>query len=301
MHELSQRTRMWVEFQVDGMIIASQTLQGGTSSDLTLLEIETRNGKEEMVLREYTNKEWLEREPGIALQEAKNLSEAEKLAVKGPKLIAFDYKAENTPYPSLLMSKVEGQVLLTPSDFSNWIDQLAQVLVEIHQLTNPEIMHEYFRYFDPTASVKAGWSSCPEKWKEAFRILNNTKQPIVERSFIHRDFHPTNVLFKNEEASAVVDWSDACLGPKQIDIAHCRWNLAMMYGQKAAEMFLYAYQKASPNFNYDSYWDLEALGNVFTEDSPQIYEGWNVFGLSEPTAESMIQRMDNFLLKALGN
>lgn len=299
MEQLSQQTRMWVEFQLGGVILSESPLKGGMSSQMTLLEIELRSGKTDVVLREYTDTEWLALEPDIAFQEAKNLNQAEQLSVTTPVLIAFDHKGESTTYPSLLMSKVEGEVVLKPLNVQKWTEQLALSLVKIHQFEGPTITHQYFRYFDPDQSVTAEWSSRPEKWKRAFTYLSQRPHPADENTFIHRDYHPTNVLFNNEEVSAVVDWTNACIGPKQIDIAHCRWNLAMMYGQKSADLFLEAYKKASPGLDYTPYWDLEALGNVFSEDAPEVYGGWSAFGLKELTEELMIQRMDDFLSQAL--
>lgn len=299
MRKISKETKMWVEFKLDGIILASKSLKGGMSSELSLLEIETRNGVEEVVLREYTDKEWLEMEPDIALQEAKNLKQAEMLSVTTPILIAFDYNGENTTWPSLLMTKVEGQVSLKRETNQNYIDQLAQTLVKIHQSENPEVTHQYFRYFDPVQPVKADWSSKPENWKQAFRYLKTAQKPPYDPTFIHRDYHPTNVLFENERVSAVVDWTDACIGPKQMDIAHCRWNLAMIYGQETADSFLNAYLKHDSQMMYHPYWDLEASGNVFTEELPQIYGGWSALGISHLTTESMINRMDGFVEQAL--
>lgn len=300
MDYLSQQTKKWVEYDLDGELVSAKPLKGGISSRLTLIEVKSRNGDtREAVLREYTDTEWLDTEPDIALQEAENLKQAEELSVTTPKLIAFDHKGETATHPSLLMSKVEGQITLNPIDRNKWIKQLALILVRIHEFKNPQVTHTYFRYFDPEKTVKAGWSSRPEEWKKAFRYMNNFEQPTAEQVFIHRDFHPTNVLFENDGVSAVVDWTDACLGAKQLDIGHCRWNLAMMYGQESADLFLKSYKIASPDLEYVPYWDLEAIGNVFTEDTPEVYGGWTAFGLDKLTKDIMIERMDEFLHQAL--
>lgn len=299
MTEISIPTRMWVEYQLDGVIQSSKTLHGGTSSDMTCLEIETRNVIEKVILREYTDEKWLETEPDIALQEAENLDQAEKLSVTTPKLIAFDHKGEVATFPSLLMSKVDGQVNLKPRNLEKWIGQLAQTLVRIHQLEDPKVTHQYFRYFDPDISVNPDWSTKPENWKQTFHYLKTAQRPDYIPTFIHRDYHPTNVLFNNEEISAVVDWTDSCIGPKQMDIAHCRWNLAMIYGQDTADLFLQAYMTHDPSLQYNSYWDLEASGNVFTEERPEVYGGWQTFGLTDITEDLIIKRMDQFLAQAL--
>ena len=49
--------------------------------------------------------------------------------------------------------------------------------------------------------------------------------------FLHRDFHPGNLLWTDERITGVVDWVSACAGPPEEDIGHCRANLAIRHGQ----------------------------------------------------------------------
>lgn len=56
----------------------------------------------------------------------------------------------------------------------------------------------------------------------------------------------------------------------------------MMYGLDAADLFLKFYM----DFQYDYYWDLEALGNVYSDEKPQVYEGWSAFGLGSLTEKN---------------
>lgn len=300
MHQISDQTKKWVEDQLEGKIKSVKLMPGGTSSQMSLLQIKTNQDTlEEVVLREYTDTDWLKMEPTIAFQEAENLKQAEKVAIPTPKCLSVDGDATQTTWPSLLMSKVEGKIELKPKKFKNWFDQLAKALTAVHEINTPSMMHEYFRYFDSNHPVKAEWSAVPNKWRAAFELLNQQDQPDFIPSFIHRDYHPTNVLFKNGKVSGIVDWPNACLGPKEIDIGHCRWNLAMLFGQQAAEAFLEAYHRHNPSFSYDAYWDLEALGNVFTEERPEIYAGWETFGITNLTEEKLIRRLDEFLLNTL--
>lgn len=43
-------------------------------------------------------------------------------------------------------------------------------------------------------------------------------RPQVKPCFIHRDYHPTNILWVDDKVSGVVDWVNACRGPAGIDI-----------------------------------------------------------------------------------
>ncbi|GGA54207.1 hypothetical protein GCM10007416_29250 [Kroppenstedtia guangzhouensis] len=64
-------------------------------------------------------------------------------------------------------------------------------------------------------------------------------------AFIHRDFHPANILWEEDRISGVVDWVNAYRGPAEVDVAHCRIKLALMVGLEAAESFSQAYEQCS--------------------------------------------------------
>jgi aminoglycoside phosphotransferase (APT) family kinase protein len=42
--------------------------------------------------------------------------------------------------------------------------------------------------------------------------------PSDERVFIHRDFHPGNVLWRDGEVTGVVDWVNASIGSPWADV-----------------------------------------------------------------------------------
>ena len=46
-----------------------------------------------------------------------------------------------------------------------------------------------------------------------------------DRTFIHRDFDPGNVLSHRRTASGLVDWEAASVGARSMDIARCRMNV----------------------------------------------------------------------------
>jgi aminoglycoside/choline kinase family phosphotransferase len=97
-------------------------------------------------------------------------------------------------------------------------------------------------------------------------------------SLHHRDYHPVNVLWQNGEVSGVVDWVNACLGPAGADVAHCRANLAQMFGVGVAEEFLQAYLERAGG-EYNPFWDVDSVLNM-SWPQPRFYLPWNEFGLT---------------------
>lgn len=62
--------------------------------------------------------------------------------------------------------------------------------------------------------------------------------PEYRGRFLHRDFHPGNVLFDRDESrrlfvSGVVDWMETSWGPSDLDVVHCSTTHALLYGVEA--------------------------------------------------------------------
>ena len=77
---------------------------------------------------------------------------------------------------------------------------------------------------------------------------------------IHRDYHPENTLWARGRLTGVVDWTQASHGPRELDLAHMRWNRVADHGQQAADHFLACYQATTGTPLRDQpYWDLVAL------------------------------------------
>lgn len=300
MDQLTEQSVAWVLEQLNGELIHVEALKGGQSSFIHQLTVKMLDGKiNKVVLREHYNAAWLAKEPRIIIQEAKNLKMMENSQLSTPKLIAYDEKMQQAGRPALLMTKVEGNIQLKPKNLSDWLNQIAQKLLSIHSVNYSGISHNYFAYYDKNNFIRPNWSTIPDKWGQCFDRLQNQERPDAEKRFIHRDYHPVNILWKEDKISGVVDWPNACVGPREIDLGHCRWNLCMMYGLDAADLFLKYYENSDRNFQYNYYWDLEALGNVYSDEKPQVYEGWPAFGLTNITEKIMIERMDQMLENAL--
>ena len=98
--------------------------------------------------------------------------------------------------------------------------------------------------------------------------------------------------------SGVVDWINACQGPTGVDVAHCRTNLAQMYGPQAAERFLATYLDAADEFVYDPCWDVDSLLDMCLPQ-PTYYGPWQHFGLDAIAPDEMRRRVDAYLERVM--
>ncbi|MGV3524152.1 MAG: phosphotransferase family protein [Candidatus Sericytochromatia bacterium] len=265
-------------------------LVGGLSS--TVLAVHSRQGHRGVV-RLFDQRDWLAREPDLVAHEAAALHTAQACQVPVPQCLGTCPPAQaaalGLPAPALLMSHLPGEVTLPPPPHSAWIQALAQTLAAIHALTPTHkaatLAWHFGSWADPEAQIPT-WSRRPRLWQKALKRWRLAPPPF-EPVFLHRDYHPTNLLWQHGRVSGVVDWVNACWGPAGVDVAHCRVNLTLLWGLPAARAFLDAYCQARPSFGYEVYWELDALINALP--APSFYSPWADWGIP-PFADACAQQ-----------
>jgi aminoglycoside phosphotransferase (APT) family kinase protein len=271
---------------------------GATSSTLHRIKTLHQGRTVSFILRRFTNREWLADEPGLAEHEASNLELASLSGLPVPELIAYDPSGEEAGDPAVLMTCLPGQVDLLPNDLDGWLQQQAEVLPLLHTLPAFDYTWSYFPYNDPQKLSIPTWSSAPDLWQ---RLIDLVRQPWprLPQAFIHRDYHPVNVLFQEGRLSGIVDWPNACRGPAGIDAAWSRVNLVQLYGMEAADGFLRYYLAAAKSESgWHPFLDLLALLEVLP-GPPSVYQPWVEYGVQGLTSELLCQRVDSHLASAL--
>ncbi|MBY6035861.1 aminoglycoside phosphotransferase family protein [Fictibacillus nanhaiensis] len=269
-----------------------QELKGATSSLLYLL---SDSGQKKAVIRFYTNHEWLKEEPDLAKHEASSLIQADTSEINTPKLYAYTFKKEISPYPAVLMSYIPGEVMLPKHPKQKWLKGLATLLGTFHrtEINDPFPWH-HKTYNDIHLITNPTWSKYESLFIEAIQFAKNY-HPSSNIGFIHRDFHPVNVLWEKGEATGIVDWPNACWGPKEVDVGHCRLNLALLYGIEAADHFLKFYIEETKTLTADQpYWDLITMFDFLPE--PNVYPPWLELGMNHLTEGLIKSRYDSYFL-----
>ncbi len=295
-NELPPEALRWVARSVGmGATIESvKPLAGATSSVLHSIDVNHEGCRLGVVLRRFVNAEWLKLEPDLARHEAASLMRAARAGVPTPELVAFDESGERCGVPATLMTRLAGRVELKPENFDLWLHRLAEAVLPFHALDASDHPWSYFPYNDISSLTPPRWSAFPRDWERAIEIVSGPR-PLAREIFIHRDYHPTNVMWQDGQVSGVVDWVNACRGAAGFDVAWCRLNLAQLYGVSTADRFLGAYRAlAGASFEYQPYWDLIALIEILP-GPPGVYEGWPAFGVSHLNDEMMRERLDDYL------
>jgi len=284
------KTLTWLEEQVGSRVNELEALVGGLSS--VVHRVSLTNG-DRVVLRRFTLSDWMEREPYIPFDEARTLDLLARLdlGVATPTLVAADPDASHCDVPAIVMTEVAGRPLIDPSNWSDFAEHLAACLAGIHAVDAVEGLAEYRRWDDPKRPVPT-WTSDPELWTEAIAQAADDL-PEHPHRFLHRDFHPNNIHWKDGQICAVVDWLSACNGPIAGDLSHCRWNLAILAEPAIAHHFTEHYRSLTGYSEDTRAFDLSTVlsGPV----GPFPTHAWNDLGRTDLTSDTVAPRIDAWL------
>jgi len=272
-------------------VVSVRRLRGGSSTAVHAIEIDDRRGRRHrLVLRRFIRSNW--KLPRLPRREAAILELLRDSAVRAPQLVAFDDGPSECDVRALLMTRLAGRVELAPKRMDGWLRQMAQALPAIHEVPAAQI-RRYRPYYDPQERDVPAWSKEPAAWG-AVLDLARTRQPRTTPRFIHRDYHPGNMLWSRGKLSGVVDWISACAGPPQIDIAHCRVNLVRLHGLEIAGRFLAEYASATGTSvsDYDPYWD--AISLFDSNLGPRLDDDLRRLGPPGLTVGKMRSRLDGY-------
>jgi aminoglycoside phosphotransferase (APT) family kinase protein len=262
------RALAWCEAATGGRVAEVRALGGGMSSAVHGLDL--ADGRA-LVLRRFVRADWLAEEPDVPQREAAALELLADNPLPTPRLVASDPTGAEAGDPAVLMTWLPGAVEWRPAELDGFLRGLAALLPAIHATPPGPGLPEYAPYALESHTPPA-WTSRPDVWERGFAVFDDPP-PSDERRFIHRDFHPGNVLWTGGAVTGVVDWASTSIGAPSADIGHCRFNLAGVLGLDAADRFLAHCREP----DYHPYWDIvAALGGfdaeTFARRTPQDEE-----------------------------
>ncbi len=170
-----------------------------------------------------------------------------------PEPIAYDAAGTVAGLPALVMTHLRGTPVIHGLDPVRLVEPLSA----LHAAAAPALP-AFHDWFDPTRVRVPAWSSDPGAWRRLAELVTQP-EPATRQVFLHRDFHPGNLLWVDGALTGIVDWADGCRGPEPADVAHTRCNLALVDGLAAAERFLQVYVQANPGYVHDPWWDAVEL------------------------------------------
>ena len=175
----------------------------------------------------------------------------------------------------------------------DWLRQMAQMLTRIHALRIDA--HPFESWLDRSELTPPPDALRPEVWTEAIALVAEERAP-TRTCFLHRDYQHFNMLWSGERLTGVVDWIEACIGPPEIDVGHCRLNLAVLFSADVADRFLEIYQAESGR-RVDAWWDVHAL--LSYGPSWKDFLPIQIDGRAPLDVDRMTRRMEDVLDRSL--
>jgi aminoglycoside phosphotransferase (APT) family kinase protein len=280
-------------------VLGVERLTGGWTSAMHAVHVRRDGEERSLVLRRMFREPWRTHAEGLLGREAATLRLLEATSVPAAELVAVDARARATDEPALLMSRLPGRLRLDAGAREPLLAGLARMLVAIHRIAPGagERPRTYQSWAAPERRVVPAWARDERVWKRAFSVIA-ADPPSWQGRFLHRDYHPGNVLFAGEAVSGVVDWVETSWGPADLDVAHCCTSLALLEGPQAAARMRAAYRAAGGELAGDGaerrYWELlDALG--FLPDPEKVALPWRESGRPDITDALARERFEAYV------
>jgi aminoglycoside phosphotransferase (APT) family kinase protein len=292
-------TLTWAAAQIGpaARVTRVRRLRNSWAAAVHAIDVEDAAHVHRLVLRRWARTD-LVPDIGVVENEAAALgllASAERASLPVPWLVGADAKCGHADVPAVLMTRLPGRDVLAPPDLDVFLDRLVETLHAIHEVPVPPGTLNYFRPWSlDTVTSPPSWSRRPAVWERAIEIAQQPV-PAHERVLVHRDFWPGNVLWQRGKLTGVVDWTHACRGPAAADVAHCRGNLALLFGLDIADDFARRYG----NLEDLAWHDIADTVSMGEEGAPPEAWRWHDAGRTDITAERIVSVHDEILAAAV--
>ena len=222
---------------------SSRILEGGVSSEVFLIAVESRKGEEKIVLRT---------EGGPPAENSIKteyllLEKLHQTKVPCAKPIHLDNSKEILDKDFMIMTYLEGTIEIPKIKNFGFLNKMVGILKNIHNV-DTKILPTLPCRFDPTYDLFEFLPNARIN-KELKAILKGydtsySGKPVL----LHGDFWPGNILWTKDEISGVLDWEYAAIGDPVSDLAVASLELKYDYGKRGVDRFLDLYSK---NFSID--------------------------------------------------
>jgi aminoglycoside phosphotransferase (APT) family kinase protein len=176
-----------------------------------------------------------------------------------PTLLGSDLAGRWSECPTVLISWLDGEADITPSDPDAWAAQLGRALARVHAAPSDRLSG-LPSVFDRSRGSREGLEGpAAEGIRSSWPQI--TASPDV---LTHSDYWSGNVVWRDGVLTGIVDWSGGARGPSGFDVGWCRLDLYLLFGERVADVFLAAYEDANGHPLADiALWDGWALARSY--------------------------------------
>jgi aminoglycoside phosphotransferase (APT) family kinase protein len=210
-------------------ILGATRLEGGQHA--ATWRVDTENPATSVVVRQFPV------DDPAPLHEQRVLRALDGLGGLAPLPLGGDLDGRWSKYPTSLVSWLDGQADIAPTDPRAWARELGRALAAVHAVP-AERLADLPSVFDGSAGSQEtlGGPLAAEvrsRWSEV------VTSPEV---LTHGDYWSGNVVWQDGRLTGVVDWSSGSRGPRGFDLGWCRLDLVLLFDEQIADDFLAAYE-----------------------------------------------------------
>ena len=262
-------------------VLSIGLLPGSFSNHTHVVEARLQNGNPyKIVVRRY--KVFGDYDRGEKAQrEFKTFELLNRQRVPAPEPLLLDVSAEILGSPGIVTTFVEGNLMMdVPSDASEWARKLARTLARIHSipcgndeqefLLNGNEQAAWFLNYDSPPRYMQEYPGGDDLWQRMRDLFSQFQADAP--SLLHIDYWSGNILWHENEISAVLDWEEASYGDPAVDVGYARMNMILMGAPNAADEFLSVYEsEMGREVKNVGFWELAASVRPMTDPVD-----WNV-------------------------
>jgi aminoglycoside phosphotransferase (APT) family kinase protein len=257
-----------------------------------------------VVVRRY-GEYWQRIDPAAVVREFKLLAVlAKNPSFPAPRPLLLDVEGGPFGAPTVVMSRLPGRPELAPRDLHGYLQQMAETLAILHRV--PVEACDFLR--DQRAIVSGRLSASPQTadpleqaiWEAVLREWQRiSAEPDEPRALVHGDYWPGNLLYRRGRLSGVIDWEQPRLGDPSKDVATCRADLWVLFGQAAADEFAALYESAAGRrLSNMRFWQL--LNSTYAvPQMPEWAVAYRVLGRPDLTTDVAVERVRAYAVNAL--
>lgn len=258
-------------------LLQTWPLTGGISAQMTAFEIESAGGQKRKLILRRPGLEAMQHNPHAARDQYRLLDILRSHGLAVPAPVYLDNPGETLPASYLVTEYIEGQITFMPPDTENYLFQMARNLAQIHNMDCSRLDFSFLE--EAEQEVSAALATKPQALDHSLeegriREMLEAVWPIPERNprvLLHGDYWPGNILWQQNQITAVIDWEDAQCGDPLKDFANSRLENLWIFGRDAMMIFTQHYQSMT-TFDFASlpYWDLWAVLHFIQWAGPRI-------------------------------
>jgi aminoglycoside phosphotransferase (APT) family kinase protein len=155
-----------------------------------------------------------------------------------PVLLGGDLDGRWSEHPTSLLSCLDGEADITPSDPERWAGELGRALALVHALPSDRLA-ELPSVFDGRASQTGLDGPLAAEVRSRWARIIGSPEVLT-----HGDYWSGNVVWRDGRLTGIVDWSGGARGPRGYDLGWCRLDLVLLFNERIADVFLAAYEAA---------------------------------------------------------